>query len=305
MDKKGILFFLLFCILLNAMGNTKEEWLNLQSGRIRVFFHDKDFNAAKKYLKISVESSEKMAKRLGASLPEEVRIVIAGSQNEFDKLTGGVIPEWGAGAARPADRLIIVKSPSFYDRTKSAEKVITHELSHVLLAYLTDNRIIERWFDEGLAQYQSGEGGINSIVSIGRAVVTNNLIPLDNIDYVLQFQREKASLAYAESRAAVDFIVRTGGQKSIRNLLSEMSAGKNLNDAIYSEMKMNVQDFQNEFFADIKRRYKWAILLDTRLIISLLFIVFFMAAYLNFLRKKREYKDDYEIEDSDEDTPWY
>ncbi len=298
-------FIILIIIFSSSPCIAGEKWYQLKEGRIVLLCHDRDVKTARKYIKIVLRQSDYITENTGCSMPDEIRVVIAESETEFNRLTGGSIPDWGIGAAIPASNLIILKSPSFSNRGQNIEKVITHELSHVMVSHMTKHRIIDRWFDEGLAQYLSGEGGINGIVHIARAVLTDNLIPLDKIDYVLAFRREKASLAYAESRAALDFIAKEYGRGAIKALLMDLSSGGCLDDALLATLHENQSEFQSHFFTVLKKRFRWAILLDSRLIISMVFIIMFIIAYANVLRKKREYKDDYEIENSDEDTSPY
>ncbi|MCD6117755.1 hypothetical protein J7K93_12120 [bacterium] len=298
-------FIIIFIIITFSYGSKDEKWYQLKEGGIVLLCHDRDVKTARKYIKVVLRQSDYISKNTGCTMPDEIRVVITESEAEFNRFTGGSIPDWGIGAAIPANKLIILKSPSFSNGGQSLEKVITHELSHIMISHITNHKIIERWFDEGLAQYQSGEGRVGGIVKIARAVLTDNLIPLDKIDYVLAFRREKASLAYAESRAALDFIAQEYGTGAINAILLQLSSGNTLNNALISALHKNQIEFQYQFFKVLKKKYRWAILLDSRLIISMVFVLLFIFAYVNVLRKKREYRDDYEIEESDENTPPY
>ena len=66
---------------------------------------------------------------------------------------------------------------------------------------------IPRWFDEGLAVYYSGERGLASSSLISKALLSNSIIPLEEIDEVLTFHKEKAQLAYQESFTAITFLI--------------------------------------------------------------------------------------------------
>jgi len=305
-EMKRSLCWVVICVaLFSGPGvEARQPWLILRESGIEIYCREPDLRHAEEVMPAVLESARRIMEQTGKSLPDTVRIVIAHTPEEFDRLTGGSIPGWGAGAARPVQNLIIVKSPRFSKSRKRQEVILAHELSHILLSHISGKRVIKRWFDEGLAQYLSGEKAGGSIVSIARAAVTGSFIHLDDIEYVLTFQQVRATLAYAESRAAIDYIIREYGPGAVRGILDHVSRQDGLENALMAELGVDEAGFERLLFLDLKKRYRWAIVLDTRILVSLVMVVLFIGAYINVLRKKREYNEDDEIETGYEDTPW-
>ena len=82
-----------------------------------------------------------------------------------------------------------------------------------------------RWLNEGVAEYQSQgyDAGYRPDDRVGRP--TGTLIPLDGLTGQFPTTYERFSLAYAESTAAVDYLVDTYGQDALVALVTSYASG--------------------------------------------------------------------------------
>ena len=87
--------------------------------------------------------------RLIGPVPDEyLEVHIVASQGRFDSLSGGALPDWGAGVAIPYRRLIVIKSPLITPGDKSLGELVAHEITHVSLARSLNFQPVPRWLDE-------------------------------------------------------------------------------------------------------------------------------------------------------------
>ena len=79
-------------------------------------------------------ASLRLTKLLEVKLPDTLTIAIVETQQQFDSLTGGRMPDWGAGAAVPARDLILLRRPMMNQYPGSLSDLLEHELAHIALA---------------------------------------------------------------------------------------------------------------------------------------------------------------------------
>jgi hypothetical protein len=129
-----------------------ERYLSLPGERARIHFARPDSLVAERVL--ALIDAQAPLPGLPASVPSRVSAVLTHTPEAFDELTGGVVPEWRAGVAIPAARLLVMPSgegPRVLDG--EGRRTLRHEWAHLgLHGYLGDLRV-PRWFDEGYAQW--------------------------------------------------------------------------------------------------------------------------------------------------------
>lgn len=254
------------------------DWIRLLKEPVIVWCHKDDVNNGRRVLAIVEDALPEISRDLGLNMMRRIQIFLVLSQSEFTVLTRGQIPEWGAGAAVPSDASIILKSPRFIGPDAKLRRVVLHELSHVLLWMASAGQPVARWFDEGLAQVTTGESGRGSGILLARALLTGNLVRLEEVDDVLNFQKDRAALAYEVSRTAVEYLIDSFGKESIARLAMAVSDGRSMDEALFLVTGTGMDTFQENWHRYIKTRYRWYVLLDFPLILSLSMLLLFFAA---------------------------
>ena len=256
-------------------------------GRVTVYGLDSDFRTGEKVLAIMTDASSGIERDLRLSGGTPLTAVIAPTQKEFNRLTAGQIPEWGIGAADVSRGLFILKSPRIAQPEIDIERVVIHEICHILLGQALKPHTADRWFDEGFAQYVSGELRLSAGIRMARSMITNQFIDLDDIDEVLTFQQDKAALAYAESRAAVAYLVDTYGRSVIASIVDSLSRGNSMDDALLAVAGIGFDEFETVWIEALKKKTRWIIFLDYPLNVSVCLLALFFAAFINARRKIR------------------
>ena len=240
------------------------------------------------------------------TFPVTIHVLAASTGLEFERLTRGMLPDWGAAVAIPDERLIIV---ALNASGKPLEETVPHEVSHVLLGVLARHERVPRWFDEGLAMYLAGEWTIYNSIRLARGALASNLVPLGHIDNVLTFHQDRAWLAYAESFAAVTWLVERIGRAELGRLIRSLNRMP-FEQALVINNDIRTSAFEEDWLRRARTRYALVGLADDMWIWSLLIPgLFFLALLVRWWRNRRTYErwrneDRYGgYDDDDDDEP--
>lgn len=179
--------------------------------------------------------------------------VILYSKEQFHDITHS--PTWASGIY---DGKIRIPVANLAKNPKLLSSVLYHEFTHVIVYLITEGKC-PTWLNEGLAQYEEKRyvpekkgATIKSFKGSGK------FIPLSELEKsFLNFTKGEADLAYAESLLAVKFIVEKNGLYEIQKILSELSEGKTIEEAIKNVLYYkDYEDFQIELRLYIENNYQ-------------------------------------------------
>lgn len=126
-------------------------------------------------------------------------------------------------------------------------RVVPHEISHQMLAGATDNAYatLPVWFDEGMAT-QTQIGGTGGFLAMAQsALADDRLIALSSLEYSFPFDRTAASLAYAESWSAIEFMRSRWGDDGVSHVIATLADGAPIDDALSSALGLTEPDFEH------------------------------------------------------------
>jgi Peptidase MA superfamily len=183
----------------------------------------------------------------------------------------------------------------------SLESIMRHELCHLLLHKYIKDQNLPVWLDEGVAQWVSG--GLADIIMdsysvLDDAILSNRLIRLKYIEKGFPDDGRRLTLAYAESKSLIDYIISDYGRDGFLRLLDYLKDGEGINSAVQKAYAISFDELEKGWYDRLKKR---ATIL-TFLINNLYEILFFLSALLliyGFIRviiKKRS-REEYEDED--------
>jgi len=263
------------------MAHPKSDWKVLNEGFIRIQYHAYDADIADLVLQSIKKHFDRTADMVGYSGPPIANMIISGSEEEYNQFTGNLMPEWSQGSTDYEKSRIVLKSPSFTGvRVSALRRTVIHELTHFLIGAVAPPSTIPRWFNEGTAMYLGGEESFRSKINISAAIHTKSLIPLNEIEFVMTFSSDRANLAYAESRAALAYLIEINEEKSIKSILAELYLNKSFDSAFTEVTGMDLIDFEIKFRSKIRERYRYYFLAAVGDYIWVLIPGLFMLAYL-------------------------
>jgi hypothetical protein len=261
-----------------------EGRLRLEAGEVGVEYHAGDARLAERVLEVAV------APQRFPGLPEDFRlergtVYLVRSAEEWERLTGGRAPAWGAGVAIPARREILLPVFSRGFRDSDPATVLRHELAHLALAeYLPAP--IPRWFDEGYATWASGGFDQAAAWQLRLALFLGRAPPLDSLRLSWPREAGEARLAYLLSASAVHHLATRAPPGAFEGFLRAWRRTGTFDAALRASHGMTSGQLESEWRQAVRRRYGWL------LAISQVGVFWFFAAILVIvlrgIRRKRD-----------------
>ena len=262
-------------------------WREIGSGAVRVRYIPDDSLQAERTLTFLLGQPRMPA--LPPGLPREAVVYLAPDEATFAELTGGRIPDWGAGVAIPDQHAIVV--PAYASRRSAPgarNAVLRHEWAHLALHSHLEGLQVPRWFDEGYALW--AEGGFDAseawrlriLLALGRAP------PLDSL--TLEWPRDLASAeaAYLLSGSALDYLVEESGERGVRLLLERWREGGSFGAALARTYGITAGQLEEDWRAWVRRRFGWLLVLSHSVVLWVSLGMLLMLATLGRRRWNRE-----------------
>jgi hypothetical protein len=192
------------------------------------------------------------------SFGQPVRVILTASNAHFDSITGGAVPEWGAGVADPEAGVIVLP---WYGGGRGANsnmrRVLRHELAHIgLYRYLAPARI-PRWFNEGYATWASGELDLEGEWRLRLAFATRKAPSLQSLELSFPSATEDARTAYLLSASVVSYLVRESGVPALETFLQRWSSSQNMEQALAGTYGLSIDQLETHWARDVRKRYGW------------------------------------------------
>ncbi|MBI2817088.1 MAG: hypothetical protein HYX72_09130 [Acidobacteria bacterium] len=192
-----------------------------------------------------LETLEQHYRDLEAALdfsPREPLTVILYPAQQFADVTRS--PSW-VGALN--DGKVRVPVQGLSSMTTELSRVLKHEMVHSFVHRQVQGRC-PTWFNEGLAQVESGEDPAVPPATLAKLYASSRHIPLERLESsFMQFDSITAAVAYAESQAAVAMIRDKEGAYQLTEMLKSLAAGRSMTETLrrlfrtsYEEMDENV-----------------------------------------------------------------
>jgi tetratricopeptide (TPR) repeat protein len=185
-----------------------------------------------------------LVRDLGASPRESIPVILYTDQAYFDVTQA---PAW-SGALN--DGKLRIPVSGLDSVTPDLTRVLKHELAHSFINQLSHGRC-PHWLHEGIAQAVEPR----SLSSVGQRLAKlfqdGREIPFYALEGSFsRFSSTEASLAYAESLAAVSYIQDTYGLSEVRQIVERIGEGSSTEQALrgtvhsdYARLQIEVGDF--------------------------------------------------------------
>ena len=282
MKNKFLIMFFAFSFLLSPKVGFASAAMQLSVGNISVYYAEQDKHIAELAAK-TVNRQQQHLYEQYALEQNPMIIYIAQDASQYRQYSGSSSPLWSMGLAFN-DRML-VKSPSFSHQTLTAfRKTLIHETVHLAVTSYD----LPVWFNEGLAQYEAGQFSITQKTLLSRAAWSDRFIPFRDIEYLIQMPAAKAKLAYAQSVAAVDYMIDYFGVELVAKSLYLIKKYEHFSTGFRNAFLMSPEAFEKKWQENSKKHYRIYLLLDTGSIFWIPLTVLFVLGYVltRYRRKK-------------------
>ena len=185
-------------------------------------------------------------------------------------------------------------------RMGQLRETMKHEMVHVLLHRATEGIRVPRWFDEGLAMWLSGEWRIGQSLDMVYAVLTDTVIPLSEVDYMLDFRSYKARRAYLESFLAITYLMKLGGPVASADVLEKLRRGSTFDQALLEVLGYTEKGFERKWEEYVRDRFSLlSLLIDSSSLWIAMCMLFLLAYGFKKMRARRILKT-WEQEETDD-----
>jgi len=242
-------------------GENQPGWQTIDDVHFRIHAAPQDAFYAKELFGLFQLSYHQLSDKLSIELQHVINIYLCATEDCFVRLTGNLVPHWGEGIANPARSLIVLKSPTLTDNYDRQKQLVMHELAHILVGQWSQ-RPLPRWFNEGIAMHLANDREYAGGEALSKALVTDSVIPLDEIETVLQFEQTKARLAYEESYLFVQFLIDEFGEDGVIKLIYALNSGGSFESIFAQQFEMALFEAELMWYDLIKKKYRWRFLMD-------------------------------------------
>lgn len=233
--------------------DTTFTWRTLAGDLVRVHWYEGDDAFGRRALEIGERAIREISDVLGVEETEPVDFFVYADRDAFYDALGPSTRENVGGQANPGIRTLFALIGPGQIGDAWVGIVIPHELSHLVFDLAVDNpyHYPPRWLNEGVAVYLSQGYEQSDRSSVQAAVRAGDLIALDGLTAQFPTSRDRFFLAYAESVAAVDFLVREHGRDALVSLVRSYADGLSDDEAFSRAIGMDARAFNDAWFADL------------------------------------------------------
>lgn len=266
-----------------------------ESSNFTISYHSSDRRVVDEILKFAEQELTRISENIGVSLETKIRIYILSSDEEVKKIH--LLPDWGVGGAIPLEKVIIIKSPRIVKYPVNLRTLVAHEIAHIVLGNKCKNVRIPKWFDEGIAMYESKEWRLDDSIRLAWANFTNSILPLPGIERKFPKDSKNAELAYTESFSTISFIVSEFGKEAIKYIIQDMGQSSSsvqsqvetdFDQTLKNVLELSYTEFCDEWMKWVQQKYTaFNVLLNVFFPGVLLLIVFFIAVLLKMRQRKK------------------
>jgi hypothetical protein len=283
-----ILTIIIIIAFIPSLDLHAENWSIIESDHFLVRYIQ-DIKSAQEIQNIAEEFFPEVSNNLGYSTGRKIDIWFCETRKEFNRTNNAPIQDWAAGVAYPLQARVVLLNPilSEYKRL-DLERLVKHEVTHVVFGLCIGENLnnVPRWFNEGVAMYESDDWGYGNYWAILTGTIGNSIIPLFNISEDFPVREYQARLAYAESYSIISFISKRYGDEAIKGCIRELAKGRTFDEALASATGASLDWIESRWLKDLRKRYKWFSLLSSGLVLwggatFILWIAYFRRKWKN------------------------
>jgi hypothetical protein len=225
-------------------------------------------------------------------LVEPVEVRVARSWEDMAALAPRDIgvPPYASGVTYRSIRVVLLSltEPASGGEATDLETVFHHELSHVALEDAVLGRHVPRWFNEGLAVYESDEHPLLRTKALWDATLSRSILPLSELDRSFPERSDQVNIAYAESADVVRFLLRGGDRVRFGGLIDRVRHGEAFDRSLGDAYGTDVRKLEYQWREECAKRYTFAPMLASGSFIWVLVFGVLVVAYRRRRQKNQE-----------------
>lgn len=204
--------------------------------------------------------------RLGQQVLTRVRVRLAEDPTQMATLApiGAPYPKYAVGVAYSGlDLILLTERPVHANSEHDLVETFRHELAHLALEEAVSGARVPLWFNEGLAIHLARERAFGRTQTLWTAVVSGNLLSLNDIVRHFPDDIVGVPLAYAQSADVVRYLLRQEDAERFRLLIKKLRRGEAFDDALSDSYGLDTYSLERVWRADVESRYTvWPVVMS-------------------------------------------
>jgi len=201
--------------------------------------------------RLVLNALEDAYRRVGARFayyPLERLEVVLYPDETFREVTGS--PHWSGGIY---DGRIKLPIGGLARGNERLARTVRHEYAHAAIVTLSHGKA-PVWLNEGLAQVAEETEDLGRTNRLRMALDDGSLIALDQLEGgFTHFDRDQASLAYAQAYFAAKYLLDQKGGYNVRRLLEAMATAADVDAAFRQALGLPYAEFERHWMAALQR----------------------------------------------------
>jgi tetratricopeptide (TPR) repeat protein len=231
--------------------NAESEFTQRENSHFNFHFEGKETSEAFRRDLFAILDSEydDLVRDLGYSPRNNIAVTLYTQQAYFDVTRA---PSW-TGALN--DGKLRIPISGVQSVTPELARILKHELTHSFVSQMSSNRC-PTWLNEGIAQIEEGRSSAPYGHQLARMFGDGNEIPFNLLEgSFMSLSAPEASVAYAESLAAAEYIRDAYGMSEIARILQQLSEGGSTEAALRATVHSDYRQLRDEMTRTLKDKY--------------------------------------------------
>ena len=268
--------------------------MTLDAYPITIRYLAKDEKVADKVSVVAADAIPRLMRELGLRDIKPMRVFLISDMAAFQSERQVRLPAWGVAFALMDNQVMLVDVRRATNAMNKLEKIIPHELSHLLVAQRVGDVSLPVWFVEGLAMWQARQWSLIENWRLMEAVWGRRAPTLNQVYIGLPREEPRARDAYRV--AYMGFTERFDDQMDLVPVfLDEVVRSGDFSSAFEVFWGENEFNYYTRFAATLDNRYRSRLLVFQTgplfTIMAVLFIFVVLRIYIRNRIKLRQMED--------------
>jgi hypothetical protein len=236
-----------------SIEDNRYDWHDITRGDVTLYWYQGNDNFGSELMDAVQAALSRLSENTGAELTNPVRLYIYATSAD---LRGSMIfpQEWTGGVAFTQYGIIAIGISPDTASLAWGKRAIAHELTHLVVHQVTFNpyNSLPTWLDEGLAVNSEGELQSEFAAALSQAISNDTLISTRSLASPFSAYSEEATLSYAESYEAVNYLITEFGRERMQELLNTFRQGAGYDEALEKVYGFDMDGLNDRWQASLK-----------------------------------------------------
>lgn len=229
------------------------NWQELIGEPFRIYWYEGEIMLAQDVLDAALAGQTKTLELL--QQPPDLQpivIFIYSSEEDLQSTLTFIGQNWISGYADPARGSIVVALPSAVDQPLEIQRLIPHEIAHILLYRFmgAEFEYLPAWLNEGIASQMEIYTLPEYDLVLDRAYEGRDLIPMIHLCEAFPPDGDLAFLAYAQSDSLVEYIQNEYGLPGLQALIYAYDQGVSCEQGVELALGLTLQDLEKDWLLE-------------------------------------------------------